>query len=131
MRSLFFSPGRWVCAWALALALCSVGWSVETRLNTEPSERESVVVLRSGGVLHGVVTQVDERYLVNRKQSSVDVPAAQVLLLAGSMEEAYQKQRGQLNNALTGPSAEGHLKLADWCLRYGMLYGAEQEIAAA
>jgi hypothetical protein len=100
-------------------------------MSAEAFERESVVVLRSGGVLHGVVTQVDERYIVNRKHSSVDVPAAQVLLVAGSMEEAYQKQRGQLNSKLTGATAENHLTLADWCLRYGMLHGAEQEIAAA
>lgn len=125
MRSLFFSPGRCVCAWTFALAVCRVGMSAEA------FEHESVVVLRSGGVLYGVVTQVDERYIVNRKHSSVDVPAAQVLLVAGSMEEAYQKQRGQLNSKLTGATAENHLTLADWCLRYGMLHGAEQEIAAA
>jgi hypothetical protein len=105
--------------------LCRVAFSAEA------VERESVVVLRSGGVLHGVVTQVDERYIVNRQHSSVDVPAAQVLLVAGSMEEAYQKQRGQLDSKLTGATTDRHLALADWCLRYGMLYGAEQEIAAA
>jgi hypothetical protein len=83
--------------------------------------------LRNGGVLKGKVSTAGERYEVTRPNSVVEVPAAQVLLVADSMLEAYQRQRQQLPR----DTPEVHLALADWCLRYSLLPSAAAELADA
>jgi hypothetical protein len=103
---------------ALALLVCSPSGAAE-----EPS----VVVLRSGGVLHGQVSVSGERYVVTRPNSVVDVPAPQVLLVARSMDDAYERQRQQLQR----DTPEAHLALAEWCLRYDLVAPAKQELSDA
>src|SRR6185312_8747028 len=85
------------------------------------------LVLRSGGVLVGQITQAGERYLVRGDKSQLDVAASQVLLVAKSLEDAYEQQRGQTPR----PTAESHLVLAEWCLRYNLLDQAKRELADA
>lgn len=113
------NPRGWLFgAVAVALALCpGVGVADEA----------DVVVLRSGGVLHGAVSVSGERYVITSSNSVVDVPAPQVLLVAHSMEDAYQQQRRKL----PADVAEAHLGLADWCLRYELLEPAKQELTDA
>jgi hypothetical protein len=111
-------PGRLLCAIALAIGIYSSGRAAE-----EPC----VLVLRSGGVLHGQVSVSGERYVVTRDNSVVDVPAPQVLLVATSLEQAYQQQRQQL----THDTPEAHLALAAWCVRYDLVEPARQELADA
>jgi len=118
MPSLLFSRRRIVCAVALALLTYSAATS---------AAEEGVVVLRNGGVLHGKVSTVGERYQVTRPNSAIEVPTAQVLLVADSMLDAYQRQRQQLPR----DTAEAHLALADWCLRYSLLQPASDELADA
>ncbi len=99
------NPRGWLFgAVALALALCP---------RVGVADEADVVVLRSGGVLHGAVSVSGERYVITGSNSVVDVPAPQVLLVAHSMEDAYQQQRKKL----PADVAEAHLGLADWCLR--------------
>jgi hypothetical protein len=102
----------------MAVAICG---------SVTAAEEQGVVVLRSGGVLHGKVSVSGERYVVTQPKSVVDVPALQVLLVANSMDDAYQRQRQQLPH----DSTEAHLGLAEWCLRYNLLQAAEQELADA
>ncbi len=118
MESKRILPGRLLCAIALAIGIYSSG---------RAAEEASVLVLRSGGVLHGQVSVSGERYVVTRENSVVDVPAPQVLLVAPSMEEAYQKQRVQSPQ----DAPEAHLALAAWCVRYDLVEPARQELADA
>jgi hypothetical protein len=107
-----------VCAVALALVVCPA---------VALAGEQSVVVLGNGGVLHGKVAIRGERYEVTTSHSVVEVPAAQVLLVADSMLDAYQRQRQQLPR----DTSEAHLGLAEWCLRYDLLQPAAQELADA
>ena len=118
MQFLSISRRGFVCAVALALVVCPAATSAGA---------ESVVVLRNGGVLHGKVSNSGERYGVTRSNSVVEVPSAQVLLVADSMVDAYQRQRQQLPR----DTSEAHLGLAEWCLRYGLLQPATEELADA
>ena len=123
MKCPWISRGGLVCAVALALAICLVPiCQVATA-----AHEEGVVVLRSGGVLHGKVSTSGERYEVTRPNSVVDVQATQVLLVADSMLDAYQRQRQQLPH----DTAEAHLGLAEWCLRYNLVQPAAQELGDA
>ena len=117
MESLRTCRYRFLGAMALALAICLAASAAD----------EEVVVLRSGGVLHGKISVRGERYVVTRANSVVDVSAPQVLLVAHSMEDAYQQQRQQLPH----DTSEAHLALAEWCLRYDLLKPAERELADA
>lgn len=101
----------------LALALCAAAGAAD----------EQVVVLQSGGVLRGTVSVSGERYVVTGAHSVVDVASSQVLLVAASLEDAYRQQR----QSFTRDSADAHLALAEWCLRYHLLDAAAQELADA
>ncbi|MEX2093208.1 MAG: hypothetical protein WD971_11050 [Pirellulales bacterium] len=118
MKCPRISRGRFLCSLTLAVAICC---------SAIASEEEGVVVLRSGGVLHGKVSVSGERYVVTQPKSVVDVPAPQVLLVANSMDDAYQRQRQQLPHDTT----EAHLGLAEWCLRYNLINPAAQELIDA
>jgi hypothetical protein len=107
-----------VRAIALSLALCQ---------GVGAAEQVGVVVLNSGGVLRGQISVNGERYVVTRPNSVVDVPAAQVMLVADSLDDAYERQRRQLPR----DTAEAHLALAEWCLRYDLLQPAARELADA
>jgi len=103
---------------ALALVACEA---------VSAAEQEGVVVLESGGVVGGKISATGDRYLITRPNSVVDVPAAQVRIVADSLEDAYWRQREQLPRNTT----EAHLQLAEWCLRHELLRPAAQELADA
>lgn len=99
----------------------------------EPSTPDSsaayrgVIVLREGGVLEGEIVCDGDRYLVSSGSRTINVDAANIEMVCGSLEEAYDKQRG----AIERPTAETHLTLAEWCLRHGLLSQAAHELAEA
>jgi hypothetical protein len=86
----------------------------------------TLVVLRDGGVLTGTISTIEGGYLIRRGGAEFQVPAAKVLLACRSLDEAYQARRQEI----TSPSAEAHLALATWCLSYGLLPHAANELMA-
>ena len=87
---------------------------------------DGVLVLNDGGVLRGHVTREGDRYIVQRAKSRLEVAASNVALVSNSMADAYTAQQRQLPH-----TAEAHLGLGDWCLRYNLLPQAERELADA
>lgn len=88
---------------------------------------EQIVVLRDGGILNGRVTRSSERVVLTRPSGELLIPSSNVMFVADSLEDAYEKWRERLNP----PTATGHLALAEWCLRYDLLAHAERELADA
>jgi hypothetical protein len=86
-----------------------------------------VLVLREGGVLTGAISRSGDRYLVQGEKSELNVPAANVVVICHTLEEAYEHRR----QALPRPTADAHLALAEWCLQCGLCPQAEQELLAA
>jgi hypothetical protein len=94
---------------------------------TQESAPEQIVVLRDGGVLSGRVTRSGERYVLARGSSELLIPANNMMLVAASLEDAYQQRRQRLSR----PTAEDHLALAEWCLRCDLMTHAERELTDA
>jgi hypothetical protein len=93
----------------------------------EPGAQEGVLLLRSGGVLRGEISQNGDRYVVRGEKSEMDVAATQVAIVGKSLHDVYEQQRGQI----VRPSAEPHLGLAEWCLRYELLAETARELETA
>jgi len=93
----------------------------------DQSVAEGVLLLHNGGVLQGRIVLVGSRYQVTGRQSQVDVAAGQVAMVCESLAAAYDEQRRRLPRE----TAEGHLALADWCLRYELIEQAACELADA
>jgi hypothetical protein len=90
-------------------------------------EQQGVLVLQDGGVLTGRITREDGRFLLKRDGTEVQIAAANVMLTATSLDDAYQQQARRFER----PSPENHLQLAEWCLRHDLLDHAKNELAAA
>jgi hypothetical protein len=110
--------------------------SVPIAVSAEPTQPSpgwaessaGVLVLADGGVLTGRISQsADDRYVVARGGAEISVPAAHVAIVCSTLDEAYQRQRGAMQN----PTADSHLTLADWCLTCGLYSQAAQELLAA
>jgi hypothetical protein len=89
--------------------------------------QQRVVVLKDGGVLVGELRQEGDRYFLKRGSVEMQLRAESLLLVAASIEDAYQQRR----TAMAQGSAPAHLELAAWCLRYNLLAQAAAELAAA
>jgi hypothetical protein len=88
--------------------------------------QENVLLLGDGGVLTGVISKSDDRYLVVRGGAEISVPSASVVAVCDSLEAAYRHQQC----AMQGPEADAHMALAEWCLRNGLYRECAAELAA-
>jgi hypothetical protein len=88
---------------------------------------DGVLLLKSGGVLRGQISQSADRWIVSSEGRETNVPAPHVEMACRSLEEAYHVRRSRLGRV----TAEAHLALADWCLRYELLPQAQIELRDA
>jgi hypothetical protein len=88
---------------------------------------EGVLLLREGGVLTGKISRAGDRYFVTGPSSEISLPAASVELVCHSLQAAYEHRRRTLRK----PSANAHLALAEWCLRYNLYPQAAEQLIAA
>jgi hypothetical protein len=87
--------------------------------------RDSVLVLRNGGILSGQVTRAGDRYVVIMgDRAEVRVPVLDVEMHCIDLDEVYQRKRSRLAvNDVTG-----HVALADWCLQQKLFSRAADEL---
>jgi hypothetical protein len=112
----------------VALAMCAKLPAQDgANIDAARAHEQRVIVLHDGGVVAGEVRHKGDRYVVKRDRFEMQIRAANVLLVAASLEDAYRKRQELLGQG----SAAGHLQLADWCLRYDLLDHAAAELAAA
>lgn len=88
---------------------------------------QTIVVLKSGEILKGVVERQGERYCVHGPASEVRVKLSDVDFLCSTLDEAYRRKQ---STEITG-KIEDHLRLAQWCLRQELLGYAARELSAA
>jgi hypothetical protein len=90
--------------------------------------REGVLVLRSGQVMHGQITQAGDRYIVTWGDGGeVRVPTSDVEMCCRDLDEAYARRRVLAERGGLGR----RLDLAEWCLREGLRAQAADELLAA
>ena len=94
---------------------------------SEPGGREGILLLRNGNLLRGQITQTDAGYDVVVDGGEIHLRSSDVEFCCQTLEEGYQRKR-----ALVRPGdVRGHLDLADWCQRHGLLGSAARELAEA
>ena len=95
------------------------------RADTAPANSsQQLVVLRSGEILIGRISHEADRYLIVSEGTEARLPARDVDFVCGSLDEAYRIQAARISAG----KIEGHLTLAQWCLRQGLNGYAAQEI---
>ena len=108
------------------IALCTFGITQadEPELNPQPG----VLVLRNGRVLRGGIIRVGDRYIVTSgEKDEVGVPADIVEMRCETLEQAYEMRKNALPIAST---TSDHLTLGDWCLQYGLMSAAAEQLMA-
>jgi hypothetical protein len=93
----------------------------------ELAPSEGVLVLRSGGVLTGKITEVGDRYYVTMDGAEIRIKRADVEHFCRTLDEAYQRRRAAIGH---GRAVE-HIDLAEWCLRQKLHHAASLELAQA
>lgn len=118
---------RRVVALVVPLALCASMTRGADPADALDGHFQGVVVLRDGGVLTGAIVSDGQQYRVATASREVSVAAGKIEVIAATVEEAYERRRSALRN----PSADTHIRLADWCLRQNLLDQASAELALA
>jgi hypothetical protein len=91
-----------------------------------PPAELGVVVLRSGEAIEGCVRPTADGYCVKVPDGEIRLHRAEVDFCCGSLREAYTR----MSSAVVDDANE-HLRLAQWCIRQGLLDLAAREVAAA
>jgi hypothetical protein len=120
-------PSLKTLTWALVIAgcACDVRWLAPVHAQT--ANGDGVSVLRDGRVYSGAISPVAGGYQINGSGGYVILPYEQVQVTAISMAAAYEAMRNELRN----PSADDHLRLAEWCLTNGLTAEARREVEDA
>ncbi len=109
--------------------LCGVAvWAISA-WGDGPTDRldESVLLLRSGGLLQGRITRFEDRYLVQIPGGEILVRAAEVQHQCRDVIEAYDIKR----TLARVDSVQDHIELAQWCQKAGLPRYAMDELAVA
>jgi hypothetical protein len=122
---------RWqtttLCA-AIVLSLLAVELRVQAAPpSTDGKQNESTLVLLSGEVIQGEVSQLDDRYLVVLPTGRIFVPVSNVEIVCRNLTEAYGFRRSQMGQG----QAQDHAELAQWCQRHGLDAAAEEQLHIA
>ena len=86
-----------------------------------------VLILRNGHVLSGQITRLDNRFNVSVDGGRISVDVADTELFCRNLNEAYAQKALLIGVA----DLHGHLELAQWCQRQGLLEHAAGELAKA
>jgi hypothetical protein len=140
--SIFYPPPpmrslRRQTAFPLALIFCLtlgalIGQSnAQSELNAPPMTiadgAAGIVVLQDGGVLSGTITRAADWYVVGHSGGEMQIPSSRVLVVCGTLHEAYDYRRQHTTQA----TPDSHLALAEWCLRNDLAEEAQCEIKTA
>jgi len=121
-----------------AVILCFVAWLLpitskllaadsDARTTNISSKRESVLVLNSGRIVNGRISQSALGYVVGKPNGHMLIPFEHVQLQAESVADAYRI----MQSSRTDPSLADHLKLARWCITNQLHDAARQELTVA
>lgn len=118
------------CVGLLFAALSGVRGTDPARTVPPPSSGKDagrVLVLENERTITGDIERVGDQYRIKRLLGETFLPAAQVLKLCSSLEEAYQflQRRANLNDP------DERLRLAEWCRQHGLRRQAVDEARGA
>jgi len=111
-------------SWAMAAVLATSSRANETA-GTEPVHK--LLVLTNGNMLSGQVTRDGNYYLVKVEHGELRVRHTDADFIADNIDEVYQR----LRSSRLGSTADSHLELARWCLRFELHDYAANELTEA
>ena len=85
---------------------------------------DGVLILRNGNVIQGRIQRAQNHFRVAVEGGEVSVRVSDVEFFCRDLDEAYQRKRA----ALSPGDARGHVLLAQWCHKQGLLGGAAREL---
>ncbi|MEX2315523.1 MAG: hypothetical protein WD669_00110 [Pirellulales bacterium] len=88
---------------------------------------DGLLLLRSGGMIRGKISRSADRWIVTNANRQIEIPVKSAELACRSLEEAYEL----LRKRIVRPTAEAHMTLADWCLRFDLHPQASRELLDA
>lgn len=94
---------------------------------TQVVPNDAILVLFSGEVIQGQISQMDDRYLVVLPTGRVFVPVSNVEVVCQTLEEAYHFRRSRMGHG----QAQDHAELAQWCERHGLDAAAREQLQIA
>ncbi len=120
----------------LAALAAATGLAPADEPGAPPLPQEGILLLRTGEVLGGRISRVGEMYYVALPSAGrpeewaggeIRVKAAEVEFCCRDLEDGYRRKRAAIGAA----DAEGHVRLAQWCLRHDLLAHAGRELGDA
>ncbi|HEV7280882.1 MAG TPA: hypothetical protein VGN57_11820 [Pirellulaceae bacterium] len=88
---------------------------------------EGVVVLKNGRTVRGSVTRLGDHLLIQLAAGGeIRVPVGQSLVIAESLEEAYEIRR----DGLLPAAVDDRAKLVEWCLQEDLVHRAADQVLA-
>ena len=113
---------------AVSAAACAALWAATLSAQTPiASERPRVLILTSGEVYGGLVTEYSYGVKVRSANGSVVLPADRIQANADTLDGAFLQLRGRVPRG----DATGRAKLASWALSHGLPLRAREELLAA
>lgn len=104
---------------------CAANCGAEEPVAEAP--RPSVLVMHSREVLEGIAVRDGGVYRVQTHQGELVVAASNVMLVCGSVEEAYL----ELKSGINPQNPVDHVSLAQWCVQQQLMEEARGELEEA
>jgi hypothetical protein len=92
-----------------------------------PHQTGHVLLLESEGIVEGAIVKEGDKYRIRREAGETVLPAATVLCLCDTMDQAYAFLRSRANLH----DADERMRLARWCHLHGLRRQAVTEAEAA
>lgn len=86
-----------------------------------------LVVLQNGNVVRGNIQSLRDHYRIELPGGQLRIRTEQVEMFCKDLDEAYRERRANR----TASSADSHLELARWCMRYDLHAHAARELEEA
>jgi len=110
------------------LVLPSLTRQLGTTSAQSPTPLGNVMVLRSGQILQGQITRLDNRYGIRLGEGNeLRIAASDVDFIAASLDDACQRKMARVRPG----NVDDHVQLAEWCLRQGLIRQAAQSTTEA
>lgn len=91
------------------------------------SPRQGYLLLRNGNLLHGETVATQDGFSIRVDGGEIHVRSDQVLFFCSTLEEGYLQRKTLVREG----DLQGHLELAQWCQRLGLLGQAAEQLAEA
>ena len=115
----------------LSLGLIALGCPILPTAAAQPVKggpaQAGLVVLQNGNVVRGNIWRLDDHYRVELPGGELRIRAEQVEMFCTDLDDAYRQRRA----SRTSTSADSHLELARWCMRYDLHDQAARELEDA